>query len=163
MSNNEWYTPSRYVEAAREVMGSIDLDPASCALANKTVQATKYFTIEDNGLEQEWYGHVWLNPPYGKTGGKSNLAAFTSKLLAAYHDNHIKEAIMLLPTNTATSWFSPLWQFPICMPARRIRFNYSDGTLSTGASFSTCFVYVGPYKWCFQNVFAQFGTIVKAI
>lgn len=37
--SNEWFTPARYVEAAREVLGSIDLDPASCEAGNRIVQA----------------------------------------------------------------------------------------------------------------------------
>ena len=37
--NNEYYTPGQFIEAAREVMGEIDLDPASCALAQETVRA----------------------------------------------------------------------------------------------------------------------------
>ena len=62
----ERYTPAQYIEAARRVLGEIDLDPASCEVAQRTVKAVEYFTAKDDGLEQEWHGRVWLNPPYAQ-------------------------------------------------------------------------------------------------
>ena len=58
------YTPAKEVEAAREVLGTIDLDPASNPQAQETVKAEKFFTEDDDGLSKEWDGNVWLNPPY---------------------------------------------------------------------------------------------------
>src|SRR5690606_20984868 len=58
--DNEWYTPARYVDMAREVMGTIDTDPASNPTAQRTVRATTYYTAETNGLDKEWYGKVWM-------------------------------------------------------------------------------------------------------
>ena len=61
----EWYTPPSIIADVREVLGSIDLDPASCETANETVRATKWYGIDDDGLSQPWAGRIYLNPPYG--------------------------------------------------------------------------------------------------
>jgi hypothetical protein len=55
-----WYTPAPYIEAARAVMGGIDL-PASTEEANRTLQ---FFTAEDDGLAHLWNGRGFLNPTY---------------------------------------------------------------------------------------------------
>jgi len=65
--SNEHYTPSKIIEVCRETMGTIDLDPASCKLANdELVHATSYFTKEHDGLTRPWHGNVFCNPPGGK-------------------------------------------------------------------------------------------------
>lgn len=63
----EHFTPIEVVDAARELMGGIDLDPASNKLANSYIRARRIFTEKDNGLKQRWSGHarVFLNPPGG--------------------------------------------------------------------------------------------------
>ncbi len=61
----EYYTDPLIVEAARAVMYSIDLDPATSLLANAFgVYADRIFTREDNGLAHDWFGNVWLNHPF---------------------------------------------------------------------------------------------------
>lgn len=71
----EYYTDPEIVNAARRVMGGIDLDPASSEIANQTVGATCYFSAEDNKqiktLERNW-GYretpfrVWMNHPFSR-------------------------------------------------------------------------------------------------
>ncbi len=63
-SGFEYYTPPIWTEAARALMGHIDLDPASCEIANQTVKAKAYFTKQNDGLSQPWHGHVWMNHPF---------------------------------------------------------------------------------------------------
>jgi hypothetical protein len=160
---NNWYTPALYVNAVREVLGTIDLDVASCAFANQVVRADRYYTIDDNALLLPWPGRCFVNPPYGRTSTKESLLRlFVGRLLQQYHAGICTEAILLIPVNTATKWFVPLWHFPICFPKRRIRF-YSEQGKSDGASFPTCFVYFGQDEERFIEVFSTFGPIARGI
>ncbi len=40
----EWYTPQEYIDSAVNVMGNIDVDPASSCAANVIINANTYFT-----------------------------------------------------------------------------------------------------------------------
>ncbi len=77
--NYEWYSPSDVVEAARVVLGDIDLDPASSELANTKVGAARFFTLEEDGLSQPWRGRVWMNPPFAQPA----IGLFAEKLAAS--------------------------------------------------------------------------------
>lgn len=66
--NPNWMTPRPWVEAARVVMGSIDLDPAaSHEAATRTCQSYIYADGEKVPWLQdgEPVGNVFLNPPGG--------------------------------------------------------------------------------------------------
>lgn len=167
--SNEWYTPARYIEAARLVMGEIDLDPASCEVANQTVRATTYYTKEQNGLQQPWYGRVWLNPPYGRTAKmqgmrKSTIRLFVEKAISLYDQGDILQVVILATTEVNARWFYPLWRFPICFPDHRIHFFVPNETLQKYSQmFGSCFAYLGPNEQRFVEVFSRFGHVVKAI
>ena len=94
--NNEWYTPPDYIELARAVMGSIDLDPASSDKANEVVQAKTYYTAQDDGLSHDWSGNVWMNPPYSS----ELITKFTEKLIAELP--RVPQALVLVNNATET-------------------------------------------------------------
>lgn len=54
--NYEWGTPGLIVDMARQVLGEIDLDPASAALWNMgTVRAKTFWGLFDWGLRRDWW------------------------------------------------------------------------------------------------------------
>jgi hypothetical protein len=59
--NDRWLTPLNVVQA----LGKFDLDPCG-APEHKLAANTYLLENENDGLSDEWFGRVWLNPPYGR-------------------------------------------------------------------------------------------------
>ena len=120
----EWYTPPEIIESARKVLGEIDLDPCSCDQAQETVQATIYYTMERDGLDREWWGRVFLNPPYAK----HLIGEFVEKAV-----READQAIILVNNATETAWGQRLLQkaSAVCFPKTRIRFLSPTGVKKT--------------------------------
>lgn len=152
--NEEWYTPKKYIDMAREVMGEIDLDPASNDYANKTVNATTYYTKEDDGLNKDWKGRIWLNPPYS-----SIISKFIDKIC-----NSNVEAIVLTNNSTDTKWFEQAVKYcnAICFTYGRINFYNSEQKKSSPTNGQS-FFYFGRNKEKFNNVFKEIGFVVEVI
>ena len=153
--NNEWYTPAHFVEAARSVMGTIDLDPASSEIANQTVKATQFFTSEDSGLEKVWRGRVFLNPPYAQP----LIAQFIEKAVEQFCQDHVPEAIVLVNNGTDTAWGQALLgsAAAVCFPKSRIRFIDPMGKPSGAPLQGQMIAYLGRNRDRFFQEFGKFG------
>lgn len=88
--SDEWYTP----EIIFDLLGvRFDLDVAAPKGNKGHVPANRKYTIDDDGLAQDWVGRVWMNPPYSKP------APWIEKWL-----NH-NNGIALLPM-AKSKWFN---------------------------------------------------------
>lgn len=154
----EWYTPAPFIEAARVVLGDIDLDPASHDDANAVVKAGQIFTADDSGLEQQWDGRVWMNPPYAQP----LIARFCEKLAASVRANTVTAAIVLVNNATETQWFRSVADVAaaICFPAGRIRF-WSPTKDSASPLQGQAVIYIGADIARFCETFAPFGFCVE--
>jgi hypothetical protein len=153
---SEYYTPARYIDAVRAVLGAIDLDPASSAIAQHTVKAGAFFTKETDGLTREWHGRVYLNPPYDA----QTITRFTDKLLDELRAGRVTAAIMLTHARTSSQWFQRAHEASaaICL-AQRIAFLRPDGTSANAPPVGSVFFYFGQDVERFREVFAEFGII----
>jgi phage N-6-adenine-methyltransferase len=110
-----WLTPPELLSK----LGNFELDP--CAPLNRPWNtATNHFTIEDDGLKQDWQGRVWLNPPYGR-----GMERWLGKLA-----NHAEGGIALVFARTETkTFFDTVWgrADAIFFIKGRIRFHLPSG------------------------------------
>lgn len=190
MDSPEWYTPATYAFHAKMLMGSIDLDPASHPDANVLIEADRFYTKEDDGMRQPWWGNVFLNPPGGlDDDGEPLVPQFWARLTAMWALTLVQQAIwigysleQLQTLQTATvrgcscvRHGSPL-RFPICYPSKRIAFIENEAKkalrieklLAKGKkpnqksqpSHANYIAYLGPRVDEFRTIFGAFGEVV---
>jgi hypothetical protein len=160
--DNEWFTPPQYIAAAKEVMGGIDIDPASHPKAQQTVAAKDYCTRAGgdgalhNGLEWPWRGRVWLNPPYGR----DDIGPFVDKLLAEIRRGNTTAAIMLTHNYTDTDWFQAAVSMVdvLCFTKGRIKF-YDERDEVCNPTQGQVFFYYGRDIEGFHQLFQDFGFV----
>ena len=115
--SNEWSTPQKLFEYLNNIY-NFNLDP--CA-THDNAKCRKYFTIEDDGLIQDWEGHtVFCNPPYGR-----QIKDWVRKsYLESLKPN--TKVVMLIPARTDTRY----WHEYIFKYANKILF--IEGRLKFG-------------------------------
>jgi hypothetical protein len=152
--NSEWYTPKEYADAVHEVMGFIDTDPCSCEVANDTVRAAEFYTVEQDGLQQEWHGCIYVNPPYGD----GTVQEFAVKLLLELDEGRTTQAIFLVNNCTETRWFQTLicHAAAVCFPCGRISFWSPDRQSKTPLQ-GQAILYFGKNAKRFKRVFSTIG------
>ncbi len=151
---NEWYSPPWVIEMARQVLGKIDLDPASNDLAQTWIKSATYYTATNNGLSQPWVGTVWLNPPYTR---QENL--WVSKVIDEYQSGRMTAAIILM-NQSGAGWHKRLKRhMHWCEVTKRIAFINSKGEPMKSPPRYNSFFYLGPTPELFSQVFSPIGDI----
>lgn len=99
INKDEWQTPSWLYETLDREF-HFDLDPAA---TGENALAGQYYDKELSGLTHQWFGNVFVNPPY------SQLKKWVQKGFEEAETNrNIKSVVMLIPARTDTqAW----WQF----------------------------------------------------
>lgn len=117
-TSDEWYTPAEIIQS----LGEFDLDPASSPEAYRQNRSAKqFFTAEQDGLDKDWHGRVWLNPPYSNP----LIQEFLTKM--AEHNN----GIALVFAKVEAKWFHDIvlrHAMAIKFLYDRVRFFRPDGT-----------------------------------
>lgn len=162
--SNEWYTPSSIIEAARKVMGPIDLDPASCEQANEWIGAKQFHSLSDDGFNKDWKAKtLWLNPPYGQKNRKKGIhgaSAWLLKAIESFRARDVGQAILLCRGDSASvKW---LEKNAICCVANRIAFVSPTDPEANNPVPGTKIFYLGTLnRWgVFAKEFEQHGSIV---
>ncbi len=151
----EWYTPAEIIQTARRVMRGIDLDPASTEEANRVIGAQTIYTEESGGLSQNWFGCIWLNPPYNMP----EVEDFTTKAHESYQAGKIKEALILVNNSTDAEWFHRLLEnYPVCFTRGRVKYWGPD---ASQARQGQAIFYLGKNAGKFKREFSHFGTVMR--
>ncbi len=93
---SDWETPQDFFDKLNGEF-NFTLDPCACP---ENAKCTKYFTVKQDGLKQDWGGEtVFCNPPYGRQIKDWVKKAYCESI----KPNTV--VVMLIPSRTDTAYF----------------------------------------------------------
>jgi hypothetical protein len=115
--SHTWLTPPEILHA----LGLFDLDPCACPLPRPWPTAETMWTREDGPLRREWFGRVWLNPPFGP---KPTIAAFMRRMA-----EHRRGTALLFARTETELFFETVWKRAtgLLFLKGRPHFHHQDG------------------------------------
>lgn len=123
---DSWSTPSDLFATLHSEFGfTLDV----CA-NHENAKCPRYFTVDDDGLAQEWNGVCWMNPPYGSEIGSWVRKAWESAQQGA-------TVVCLVPARVDTGWW---WDYCRFGEVRFLRGRLRFGGGDTGAPFPSAVV-----------------------
>jgi phage N-6-adenine-methyltransferase len=112
-------TPQEWWEALN-ARWEFDLDVAA---DDKNHKCERYFTIDDNALEQEWTGRVWCAPPWDEP----ELYQWVEKAHDEYASGRAEMVMVLLPERLDAKWFARYSQSAVVLIPTEIPYDIPDG------------------------------------
>jgi hypothetical protein len=160
----DWGTPPKYVEAVKDVLGYIALDP--CSNQYSIVGASVEYKLPcQDGLIESWdYPTIYVNPPYGID--KSRGTRIRDWFCRCYeaHKVHGSEVLALVPVATNTvHWKKYVFNCAtsVCfLFDTRLKFLVAGEEKGKGAPMACAMVYWGQNPELFKNVFSKFGAVL---
>ena len=112
-----WLTDRQVLSA----LGEFDLDPCAAPEPRPWSTAREHIALPENGLEREWRGRVWLNPPYHR----DLIGGWLEKMA-----QHRKGISFLFARTETQAWQRWIWPFAEGVLFAEGRFNFClpDGT-----------------------------------
>lgn len=132
-NRDDWETPQFIFDGLNAEFG-FELDV--CATA-ENAKCSRFYSEEQNGLEQTWSGTCWMNPPYGRS-----ISAWMEK---AYESSRCGATVVcLVPARTDTTWWH---KFSLRGEIRFLKGRLKFGDSVNSAPFPSAVVIFRPPKY----------------
>jgi phage N-6-adenine-methyltransferase len=150
---DEWSSPRELVEPLADAVGGFDLDP--CSGAETSPFADAVFTESDDGLAQEWFGTVWVNPPY------SAMGEWTAKAYAQACRDEVDAIFYLCKGDSSTDWWQQAASVATYVATIDHRLKFGDGKNS--APFASHIFVFGETDEAAIDALAEHGRVLRPL
>ena len=133
IEKDQWETPDDIFKPLDSIF-SFTIDVTATQFNAKV---RDFYAIDDDGLAQDWSGEtVFCNPPH--TDGA--YVPWIKKAREEFHENFV-ETVMVLPFNSETKGFRPIWKYAHYLVRPYTRIKYELGGVKKGSpTFDSCVV-----------------------